>query len=180
LTASETVIEVGDLITLRRAEGESVVLGPGLSTLHWYQRTFCAADGTDDDARFGETLRPALEVPDGSNGVLFLPGDEGGSFFGMTYQTTPAECTRAVHEGLVHAAVTELQKHSEQPSGFTLTGPRAGNTLWCELFARATGVPVAGDGGAHLPDPASVVVHAALHALHLQCMAAIRALEVAA
>ncbi|MCS5723399.1 FGGY-family carbohydrate kinase [Herbiconiux sp. CPCC 203407] len=179
MSASESVIEVGDVVTLRRG-AECILLGPGLATLRWYQRTFCATDGSDEDARIEEILRPALEVPDGSNGVLFLPSGDGGSFFGMTYQTTSAECTRAVHEGLVHAAVTVLQELSERPSGFTLTGPRAGNALWGELFARATGVPVTGDGETHVPDPGSVAVHTALHALHLQCLAAIRELEVTA
>ena len=180
MSASNSVIEIGDVITLLRAGGDSLLLGPGLSTLGWYQRTFCRTDGTHEDALIEEILRPALEVPDGSNGVLFLPRDEGGSFFGMTYQTTSAECTRAVHEGLVHGAVTVLQGHSEQPTGFTLTGPGAGSALWCELVGRATGVPVTGDGGTYLPDPASIGVHAALHALHLQCMAAIRDLDVTA
>jgi sugar (pentulose or hexulose) kinase len=180
LTTPESVLEVGDLITLRRADGESLVLGPGLTTLRWYQRAFCDTDGSDEDARFDESFRSALSVPDGSNGVLFLPGGEGGSFFGMTSQTGSAECTRAVYEGLVHAAVTVLQEQAEQPSALRLTGPHTGNALWCELFADATGAPVTGDGATYLPEPASVRVHTALHALHLSCMAAIRGVEVTA
>lgn len=180
MSTPEAVIEVGDLIRLQRAGGESLVLGPGLSTLRWYQRTFCAIDATDDDddARLDEVLRPALSVPDGSNGVLFLPGSEGGAFFGMTYQTVSDECTRAVYEGLVHSAVTVLKERGDEPRALGLTGPRAGNALWCELFAKATGIRVTGDGGTVDPDPASIRVHTALHALHRQCMTAIAELEV--
>ena len=172
------VIDVADVISLRRPDAPNLVLGAGLSVLGWFQTTFCASHGIADDASFAELNIDAAKVPDGSTGVLFVRAGGQSSFFGMSYQTDLAQCARAVYEGLTHAAVTVLLDNGVHASSFTLTGPGAGNSLWKELFAKSTGVPVVADPGTYEPELRGIQSQASLHVLYAQCTVTVERLKV--
>ncbi|MDO9377453.1 MAG: FGGY-family carbohydrate kinase [Nocardioidaceae bacterium] len=164
------VVEVGDELSLQRQDGSVLVLGPGLSTVRWFRETFCATWAGADDAPFAQLDAAAASVADGSTGVLFVPTEGGGTFFGMTYQTRLAECARAVFEGLIHAAVTVMDDHGVRPASIRLVTRDASGALWRELLAKAVGVAVASEDGTDQPTARGIASHAALHALYRQCI----------
>jgi sugar (pentulose or hexulose) kinase len=171
------VIDVAEVISLRRPDAPDLVLGAGLSTVRWFQERFCASWGSGDDAGFAELSIQAEGVPDGSAGVLFVPLAAQSSFFGMSYQTDLAQCTRAVYEGLTHASVAVLLDAGVHAPSFVLDAPSVGNSLWQELFAKSLGVPVAADSGTYEPGQRGIQSQTSLHALYSRCLAAMHGLE---
>jgi xylulokinase len=101
--------------------------------------------------------RLALDVPPGSEGVLFLPWFNGtlspgedpymrGGFLNLSHRTTRAHLTRAVFEGLA-MNWRWLRTPAEQLSGrrfqyWRLTGGGALSDVWSQIMADVIGLPM--------------------------------------
>lgn len=120
-------------------------------SLRWHRDTF--APGTDYDT----LLKPAADVPAGSDGLFFLPYLTGertphpdplarGAFVGLTVRHGFAHLTRAVLEGVSFGLRDsfELMKSSglENISQVRVTGGGARSPLWRQILANVFGVEI--------------------------------------
>lgn len=141
------------------------VLGPssGASAMDWFLSvhagSFVGGTVAEKVALINEM---AMNVPPGSNGVVFLPFLAGerapfvsphatASFVGLKTSTTIADMARAVMEGvafsLKHCFVSTGVKNTEQTF---LTGGGALNPFWCDIVANVIGTRVvASDASDH-------------------------------
>lgn len=109
------------------------------------------------DGSYAAVLEAAASVPCGSNGVLFLPWLVGsmapghnahvrGGFVNIGLGTTRADMARAVLEGVAMNAAWLLPHFSALAertySEITFGGGGAASSLWGQIVADATGVPV--------------------------------------
>jgi xylulokinase len=127
-----------------------VMLSAG-GSLRWYRDTFAA------EASFENLIRPAAEVPPGSEGVLFLPYLTGertpypdplarGAFVGLTVRHTLPHLTRAVLEGVSFGLRDGLELMRNAGLGeikqVRLTGGGAKSPLWRQILADVLGVEI--------------------------------------
>ena len=120
-------------------------------SLRWYRDTF--APGTDYDT----LLKPAADVPAGSDGLFFLPYLTGertphpdplarGAFVGLTVRHTFPHLTRAVLEGVSFGLRDsfELMKSAglENISQVRVTGGGARSPLWRQILADVFGAEI--------------------------------------
>ncbi len=109
------------------------------------------------DGSYDAVLAAAAQVPCGSNGVLFLPWLVGsmapghernmrGGFVNIGLSTTRADMARAVLEGVAMNVAWLLPYFSALAgnaySQITFGGGGAASSLWGQILADATGVPV--------------------------------------
>jgi len=120
-------------------------------SLRWYRDTF--APGTDYDT----LLKPATDVPAGSDGLFFLPYLTGertphpdplarGAFVGLTVRHSFPHLTRAVLEGVSFGLRDsfELMKSAglERISQVRVTGGGARSPLWRQILADVFGTEI--------------------------------------
>jgi xylulokinase len=120
-------------------------------SLRWHRDTF--APGTDYDS----LLRPAMDVPPGSDGLFFLPYLTGertphpdplarGAFVGLTVRHSFPHLTRAVLEGVSFGLRDsfELMKNAglENISQVRVTGGGARSSLWRQILADVFGAEI--------------------------------------
>ena len=128
--------------------------------LRWWRDQFCAVE-KDGEARgdgdaYDAITRPAAAVAPGAEGLIFLPCMQGamapewngaarGVFFGLTLAHTKAHLTRAVLEGSAFALrdILEAMRNAGlQCRRLTMVGGGAKGTLWRQIKADVTGLPV--------------------------------------
>jgi xylulokinase len=127
-----------------------VMLSAG-GSLRWYRDTFAA--GTT----FEDLLNPAVEIPAGSEGLLFLPYLTGertpypdplarGAFIGLTVRHALPHLTRAVLEGVAFGLRDSLELMRNAGLGeikqVRLTGGGAKSPLWRQILADILGVDI--------------------------------------
>jgi xylulokinase len=131
-----------------------VVLSAG-GAFAWY-RDQLAADVAGSDGADRQLDDEAARIPEGANGVTFLPYLQGertphrdasarGAFLGMSLAHTRAHLTRAVLEGICFAmrdSFAILRELDVAPSSLLLTGGGARSPLLRRLQAEIYGVPV--------------------------------------
>jgi len=102
----------------------------------------------------------AEQVSPGSDGVIFLPclmgamtptwnEDARGSFYGFTLSHTRKHFTRAILEGSAYGVrdITDQMKSiGLEPEEIRIVGGGAKSSLWCQIKADVTGIPV------HVPE----------------------------
>lgn len=120
-------------------------------SLQWYRDTL--ASGVEFDA----LLKPAADIPPGSEGLFFLPYLTGertphpdplarGAFIGLTTRHTQAHMTRAVLEGVAFGLKDGLRLMEE--AGLTgeveirVSGGGARSPLWRQILADVLGAPL--------------------------------------
>jgi xylulokinase len=118
-------------------------------SLRWYRDTIAP------DVSFNELLKPAYDVPAGSEGLLFLPYLTGertphpdplarGAFVGLTVRHSQAHMTRAVLEGVAYGLRDsfELMRKAGLASlqQVRITGGGARSPLWRQILANIFGV----------------------------------------
>jgi xylulokinase len=129
------------------------------ASLRWYRDTFYPGQS------FADVDREAMEVPAGSEDVLFLPYLDGerapimqpgarGAFLGLTGRHGRAHLARAVLEGVAyslrHCLDSMTADSGVAPRRMILTGGGAKSTLWTQILADVMGaeIVVADDPGA--------------------------------
>jgi xylulokinase len=128
--------------------------------LRWWRDHFCLIE-KDAEARgegdaYDAMTGPAAGVAPGADGLIFLACMQGamapewngaarGVFFGLTLAHTKAHMTRAVLEGSAFALrdILEAMRNAGlQPSRLTMVGGGAKSSLWRQIKADVTGLPV--------------------------------------
>jgi xylulokinase len=89
----------------------------------------------------------AAEVPPGADDLLYIPSASGstGGFLGLDQRHGRGHLARAVLEGGALACRRTLEQITElkrAPERVVLTGPGAGNQLWCQIMADVLERPV--------------------------------------
>ena len=89
----------------------------------------------------------ASEVPPGTEDLLYLPAAPGqiGGFLGLDTRHGRGHLARAVLEGgalAVRRAIDQLTELKRAPDKVLVTGPGAGNHLWCQILADVLDRPV--------------------------------------
>lgn len=117
-------------------------------SLQWFRDTFAPGISFDD------LLKPAAEVPPGSDGLLFLPYLTGertphpdplarGAFVGLTTRHTLAHLTRAVLEGVAFGLKDAFQLIANaglpEKIEVRVSGGGAKSQLWKQILADALG-----------------------------------------
>jgi xylulokinase len=137
------------------APGQWHFMGVMLSaagSLQWYRDTLAPGVG------FDELLNEGVDIPPGSDGLMFLPYLTGertphpdplarGAFVGLTVRHTRANLTRAVIEGVSFGLRDsfELIKQSEagrEIKQIRVSGGGAKNALWRQILADVLGAPL--------------------------------------
>ncbi|MFC7365255.1 MULTISPECIES: xylulokinase [Bhargavaea] len=124
----------------------------GGGALRWFRDEF------GDELSFDELTRLASTVPEGSDGVVFLPYLSGerspiwnpkakGVFYGLSYKETKAHVTRAVLEGVVFSVYHNLLAAEEagvriQELDIHAMGGAANSELWIQMYSDVTGCPI--------------------------------------
>ncbi len=113
-------------------------------SLRWYRDTFAP------NSSFDELLKPASQIPPGSDGLIFLPYLTGertphpdpmarGAFIGLTVRHTQAHMTRAVLEGVAFGLRDNVELMKEAGLGnvqqIRLSGGGAKSSLWRQILA---------------------------------------------
>jgi xylulokinase len=113
-------------------------------SLRWYR------DALAPDAGFEPLVKPAADVPPGSDGLFFLPYLTGertphpdplarGAFVGLTVQHTQPHLTRAVLEGVAFGLRDSFELMREaglaEITQVRITGGGARNPLWRQILA---------------------------------------------
>ena len=113
-------------------------------SLRWYRDTLAPGIAFDD------LLAPAVEVPAGSEGLLFLPYLTGertphpdplarGAFVGLTVRHTQAHLTRSVLEGVAFGLRDGMEllrtAGAGQPTQVRISGGGARSALWRQIIA---------------------------------------------
>jgi len=131
-------------------------------SLRWHRDTFAP------DMDFDTLLKPAADIPSGSDGLFFLPYLTGertphpdplarGAFIGLTVRHSFPHLTRAVLEGVSFGLRDsfELMKNAglENITQVRVTGGGARSLLWRQILADVFGVEIvtvnAGEGAAY-------------------------------
>jgi len=131
-------------------------------SLRWHRDTFAP------DMDFDTLLKPAADIPSGSDGLFFLPYLTGertphpdplarGAFIGLTVRHSFPHLTRAVLEGVSFGLRDsfELMKSAglENITQVRVTGGGARSLLWRQILADVFGVEIvtvnAGEGAAY-------------------------------
>lgn len=137
--------------------GGSMVAGG--SVMDWLAKLLdpSQGNGTQQSAEFLEELtREAQDVQAGAGGIVFLPylagelqpindGFARGVFFGLSLATRRAQLVRAVLEGTGFAIRHNLEVTRTQganPRRLIAVGGPTRNSLWCQVIADVTGLPV--------------------------------------
>jgi xylulokinase len=119
--------------------------------LRWWRDHF-APPGSDYDSLTAD----AAEIPPGADGVVFLPCMQGamapewneharGAFLGLTLAHSRSHLTRAMLEGSAFALrdiVTALRRAGLAVRRITAVGGGARSSLWRQIKADVTGLPV--------------------------------------
>ena len=119
--------------------------------LRWWRDHFWGAGTSYDDI-----CAPAGEVPNGAEGLVFLPCMQGamapewngaarGVFFGLSLAHTRAHMTRALLEGSAFALrdiLEAMRKSGLEVRRLTIVGGGAKGALWRQIKADVTGLPV--------------------------------------
>lgn len=119
--------------------------------LRWWRDHF-SPPGTDYDSLTAD----AAEIPPGADGVVFLPCMQGamapewneharGAFLGLTLAHSRGHLTRAMLEGSAFAlrdVVTALRSAGLAARRITAVGGGARSSLWRQIKADVTGLPV--------------------------------------
>lgn len=113
-------------------------------SLQWYHDTLA------HNLSFDDLLRPAADVPAGSDGLIFLPYLSGertphpdplarGAFIGLTTRHTQAHMTRAVLEGVAFSLKDcfNLMANADLPANLEIrvSGGGAKSRLWRQILA---------------------------------------------
>jgi xylulokinase len=82
----------------------------------------------------------AAEIPPGADDLIFLPATQGatGGFLGIDARHGRGHLARAVLEGgalAVRRTLEHLAELKRAPDRILVTGPGAGNHLWCQILA---------------------------------------------
>jgi L-fuculokinase len=124
-------------------------------TLEWVRNRFWA--GESEAGIYGKMTAEAAEVPAGANGAVFLAnfmpecGPAGhynspGAILGLNLNRTRGEVYRAALEGLSfqlrHALEVFSQTIGYEPKAVRIVGGGSRNTLWNQIRADVTGLPV--------------------------------------
>ena len=132
-----------------RWHNTGVTLAAGLS-LKWFRESFGGGKSYD------ELFREAENVPNGSDGAIWLPylmGERSphldpnarAAFVGLTASHTSAHLTRAVLEGVAFSLRDSLEILKDLGAGvdtLRLGGRGASSRLWCQIQADVYGQPV--------------------------------------
>ncbi|MFN2190077.1 MAG: xylulokinase [Candidatus Promineifilaceae bacterium] len=128
------------------------ILAAGLS-LRWLRDQIL---GDSDRLSYDDLMEMAAQVPQGADGLLFLPYIAGartphmdseakGAFLGLTVQHGRREMVRAVLEGVAMACFDAFQVLAElgaAPSEIVMAGGGARSLLWRQIIADIFGLPV--------------------------------------
>jgi xylulokinase len=130
------------------------VVGTAGASLAWLRRILEGAGGMPLD--YDVITSRAGQSPIGARGVRFYPhlsgatapswhADARGAFCGLALSTTLDDCARAVLEGValqVRANLDAMTELGVRPSSLRVFGGGAKSSLWREILAAATGLPI--------------------------------------
>src|SRR5436309_4888093 len=128
--------------------------------LRWWRDQLCPVE-RDAEARgqgdaYDLLTQPALDVPPGAEGLIFLPcmqgamapewnGSARGVFYGLTLAHSKAHMTRALLEGSAFALrdiLEAMRAAGLEVRRLTIVGGGAKGALWRQIKADVTGLPV--------------------------------------
>lgn len=129
----------------------------GGGVIKWFEKEFCEAERIAAiekmDSSFDQMNIEAKEIPEGSDGVVFLPYMAGerspiwdknakGVFYGLDFSKTRAHMIRACFEGVAFSLKHNLEVAQEAGADVEVmyaTGGAANSKLWTQIKADVTG-----------------------------------------
>lgn len=124
----------------------------GGGALRWFREKF------GEDLNFGELTKLAEPIPEGSDGVVFLPYLAGersplwnpkakAVFYGLSFKETKGHAVRSVLEGVVFSVYHNLLTAQEagvdiEKLDIHAMGGAANSELWIQMYADVTGCPI--------------------------------------
>lgn len=118
----------------------------------WFREKF------GEDLNFGELTKLAEPIPEGSDGVVFLPYLAGersplwnpkakAVFYGLSFKETKGHALRSVLEGVVFSVYHNLLTAQEagvdiEKLDIHAMGGAANSELWIQMYADVTGCPI--------------------------------------
>ena len=129
----------------------------GGGVIKWFEREFCEeeriAAKEKMNSSFDQMNMEAVEIPEGSDGLIFLPYMAGerspiwdknakGIFYGLNFSITRAHMIRACFEGVAFSLKHNLDVANEAGADVDVmyaTGGAANSKLWTQIKADITG-----------------------------------------